>query len=66
MDNCSELIDNIRNANDSVKAYLNEECSNLLKNDGLTEGIESALPYGSDEETTEIIMEIIQKITEIE
>lgn len=66
LDNCSELLDNITNANKIVKAYLKEECVNLLKNGGLTEGIESALPYGSEEEATEIIMELIQNIAEIE
>ena len=66
MDNCSKLLKNIANANESVKAYLNEECSRLLKNEGLTEGIESALPYGSEEEATEIIIELIQNIADIE
>lgn len=66
LDNCPELLESITNANESVKAYLKEECFNLLKNDGLTEGIESALPYGSEEEATEIINELIQNIANIE
>jgi hypothetical protein len=66
LDNCSELLESITNANESVKAYLKAECSNLLKNDGLTEGIESALPYGSEELATEIIMELIQNIANID
>lgn len=66
LDNCSELLENITNTNESVKAYLKEESFNLLKNEGLTEGIESALPYGSEEEATEIIMELIQNIADIE
>ena len=66
LDNCSELLESITNANESVKAYLKDECSKLLENDGLTEGIESALPYGSEEEATEIIMELIQNIANIE
>jgi hypothetical protein len=65
-DNCTELLENIKSANEIVKSYLKEECANLLKNEGLTEGIESALPYGSGEEATEIIMELIQNIAEIE
>lgn len=65
LDNCTELLENISNANETVKAYLKEECANLLKNDGLTEGIESALPYGSDSESTEIIEELMQSITKI-
>ena len=66
LDNCPELLESISNANESVKAYLKKECFNLLKNEGLTEGIESALPYGSEEEATEIIMELIQNIANIE
>lgn len=66
LDNCSELLKSLANANESVKAYLKKECSSLLKNEGLTEGIESALPYGSEEEATEIIMELIQNIADIE
>lgn len=66
LDNCSELLDSISNANETVKVYLKEECANLLKNKGLTEGIESALPYGSGEEATEIIIALIQNISEIE
>ncbi|MDZ7774682.1 MAG: hypothetical protein U5L09_03235 [Bacteroidales bacterium] len=66
IDNCSELLESITNANERVKAYLKKECSNLLKNEGLTEGIENALPYGSEEEATEIIMELIQNIANIE
>lgn len=64
--NCTDLLDNISNTNVTVKAYLKGECQNLLNNDGLTEGIESALPYGSGEEGTEIILELIQNIAEIE
>jgi len=66
LDNCSDILDNISNANETVKAYLKEECAILLKNEGLTEGIESALPYGSEEEATEIIIELIQNIVDIE
>lgn len=64
--NCSDLLDNISNANATVKAYLKEECQNLLNNDGLTEGVESALPYGSGEEGTDIILELIYNIAGIE
>lgn len=65
-DNCSDILDNIRNANETVKAYLKQECQNLLDNDNLTEGIETALPYGSDEESTDIILDLIRSIAEIE
>src|SRR5665647_3462243 len=66
LDNCPDILDNISNANDTVKAYLKQECQNLLKNKGLTEGIETALPYGSGEESTDIIMELIHNIAGIE
>lgn len=66
LDNCSVLLVSISNANEAVKVYLKEECANLLKNEGLTEGIESALPYGSGEEATENIMELIKNIAKIE
>lgn len=66
MDNCSELLDNITIANATLTAYLKEECSRLLANENLTEGIESALPYGSDEEATEIILELIKNIAAVE
>jgi hypothetical protein len=36
-----------------------------LKNNSLTEGIESALPYGSDSDRVEIIEKIIREIVEI-
>lgn len=65
-DNCPDLLENISEANASVKAYLKGKCRNLLANKGLTEGIESALPYGSGEEGTDIILELIRSIAEIE
>ena len=65
-DNCPDLLENISKANETVKVYLKEECQNLLANKGLTEGIESALPYGSGEESTDIILELIQNIAGIE
>jgi predicted nucleotidyltransferase len=66
LDNCQNLVDDIRKSNQFVKAYLKKECENLLKNKNLTEGIESALPYGSGEENTDIILQIIQNIAETE
>ena len=39
-----------------------EECQNLMENQNITEGVETVLPYGSDEEGTDIIMELIQKL----
>jgi hypothetical protein len=66
LDNCSEILDSINNSRPSIKLYLKEECKNLLENRNITEGIESALPYGSGEEGTDIIIELMQNITDIE
>ena len=65
-ENCPTILDDIDNSNTTVKAYLKEACQNLLENDNLTEGIESALPYGSDSDSTEIIEDLIHSIAEIE
>ncbi len=64
-DNCNDLLDNIINGNTTVKTYLKEECRNLLENKDLTEGVESALPYGSGEEGTDIILRLIRDIAKI-
>ena len=64
-DNCPDILENIQNANEDVKRYLKQECRTLLANDNLTEGIETALPYGSGEESTDIILELIRMIAEI-
>lgn len=66
LDNCTELLDNIRSANLTVRVYLKEEFKNMMKNKNLTEGIETALPYGSGEEGTDIIIKLMQSISEIE
>lgn len=66
LDNCSELFERIIDAKKRLQIYLKEESLKLLYNKGLTEGIESALPYGSEKEATEIIMELIHKIANIE
>jgi len=65
MDNCPDIVDSISNANKDVKSYLSTEYTNLLNNKNLIEGIESALPYGSGAESTDIIFEMINKIIEI-
>ncbi len=66
LDNCPDLLNDIAIANASVKAYLQIEFKSLLQNKGLLEGIESALPYGSGVEGTEMIYELIRNIAEIE
>jgi len=64
-DNCSTLIDVISNSNLSVKEYLKEACQNFLQNNNLKEGIESALPFGSDSDSTESIEDIILNIADM-
>jgi len=64
-DNCPDILGNIQNAHEDVKEYLKQECQTLLANDNLTEGIETALPYGADEESTDITLELIKNIVEI-
>ena len=66
LDNCTDLLDNIKSANTTVKSYIKGECQNLIQNDNLIEGIESVLPYGSDSDSTEMILELIENISIIE
>ena len=46
--------------------YLKKECQKLLENPNITEGIETALPYGSGEESGDILGMLIREIAEIE
>lgn len=65
-DNCPDILENIQNANEDVKEYLRQECQNLLDNDNFIEGVETALPYGSGEENTDLIVDLIRNIADIE
>lgn len=65
-DNCPDILENIQNANEDVKEYLKQECQNLLDNDNLIEGVETALPYGSGEENTDLIVDLIRNIADFE
>jgi len=66
LDNCSNILENISASKPSVKTYLKEECRKLLENPNITEGIETALPYGSGEESSDILGMLIREIAEIE
>lgn len=66
LDNCANIFEDINSSNQNIKDYLRQECISLLQNEGLTEGVESALPYGSVEESTDLILDLIQSIAEIE
>lgn len=65
LDNCTDILEDISNSNEGLKAYLKTEFSNLLENDNITEGIESALPFGSDSDSVELIEELMQDISEL-
>lgn len=66
LDNCTSILEDIRNADEDVKNYLKDECESLLGNDGLSEGIESALPYGSDSDRVEMVVTLITDISELD
>lgn len=66
LDNCPDILENISGSNPNVKMYLKKECQNLLENPNITEGIETALPYGSGEESGDILGMLIREIAEIE
>lgn len=66
LDNCSETLENIRTTNKSVKNFLKGECTKLLHMDNITEGIGCMVPYGSQEENVEVILELIKDISLVE
>jgi hypothetical protein len=66
LDNCTDILENIRNADEDVKYYLKAECESLLENDGLLEGIDCALPLGSDSDRVGLIETLISDISELD
>ncbi|MZP57146.1 MAG: hypothetical protein GT600_17065, partial [Bacteroidales bacterium] len=48
MDNCTEVVDIIKGSNSDIKEYLKLEAGKLIEYSGINEGVECALPYGSD------------------
>lgn len=66
LDNCTDILENIKSANQDVKSYLKSECEKLLRNDGLSEAIDCALPPGSDSDRVEIIEALITEVSELE
>jgi hypothetical protein len=65
LDNCTSILEDIRNSDEKVKGYLKNECIKLLDNNGLSEGIECALPIISDSDRVEIIETLITDISEL-
>jgi hypothetical protein len=66
LDNCTGILVNIRNADEDVKNYLKDECKSLLDNAGLSEGIDSALTYGSDSDRVDMIETLISDIASLD
>ena len=66
LDNCTNILEDIRNADEDVKNYLKTECERLLANDGLSEGIECALGPGADSDRVEIIEDLLLEIASLD
>ncbi|MCD6659308.1 MAG: hypothetical protein LT105_04020 [Lentimicrobium sp.] len=66
LDNCTNILKNINGSKPKVKLYLKAECQKLLENPNITEGIESALPYGSGDSATDFIFALFQSIADID
>jgi predicted nucleotidyltransferase len=65
-DNCIDILDIIKYADEEVKNYLKAKCLSLLDDDNLSEGITCALPLSSDSDRTEIMEELIWNIAHID
>jgi hypothetical protein len=66
LDNCTSILEDIRNADEDVKNYLKTECERLFANDGLSEGIECALGPGADSDRVEIIEDLLLEIASLD
>ncbi len=64
LDNDPQVLQIIRNEEVSVQKYLKEKFRVILADTNITEAIESALPYGSGDERTEIILKLIKTFIE--
>ncbi len=65
LDNSKDILISILSGNHQLKKYLKEQCKKLDKNPGLTEGVESALPYGAALESVQKIENIIKTIANL-
>ena len=67
MDNCTELINSIKQCDNShIVEYFQEQYRKLLKNNNIREIVYTALPYNSDEESIHKILAIMNEIAVIE
>lgn len=65
IDNSSEIVDIIKESKPDVKEYLKLEAKRLIENSGINEGVECALPYGSDSDRVELILDRLLEISEL-
>ncbi|MFO7669286.1 MAG: hypothetical protein R6W31_06480 [Bacteroidales bacterium] len=62
LENNSDLVPRIEESDQDIKVFLKKEFTNFLSREDLLEGIECALPYGSDRKSTVMILDIMKKI----
>ncbi|MDR1718628.1 MAG: nucleotidyl transferase AbiEii/AbiGii toxin family protein [Dysgonamonadaceae bacterium] len=63
MNNCATLADDIGNCdNQQLIDYLQEKCRQLLKNNNIREIVYTSLPYNSEEDNIDAIIEIMNEI----
>ena len=65
LDNKPDIQTDIVNSDDHVKEFIKKEFSDLLLRSDLLEGVECALPFGTDSNGIESIMDLLQSIANI-
>lgn len=63
LENNADILTHFNNSDTQVKEYLEKEFHSLLLRKDISEGIESALPYGSDSDAVANILGTIQSIS---
>ena len=64
MNNCAELVNAVKQCNNAhLVEYLQEQYGTLLKNSNIREIIHSSLPYNSEEENIDDILQIMNELT---
>ncbi len=65
LDNYADLLQDISNTDYTVKENLKSEFQCLLEKGDLSEGIESALPFGSGQERVKYILNLMRAISKV-
>ena len=65
LDNKPDIQTDIVNSDDQVREFIKKEFSDLLLRSDLLEGVECALPFGTDSNGIERIMDLLQSIANI-